>query len=120
MFLGVLNLNEQFVPLHLAFLRSFMSCRPMNLLFPFCVTGGVVLVTVLVQRAGVPGITAFHAAGLTFVITMLALAVLEHWFLVLPLPFARLWDWALTVRRRGVAPIRFPARFHARARAATP
>ncbi len=97
-FLGVLNLYEQFVPKHLAYLTSYMRCRPMNLLFPFCVTGGTVLAAILVQHASAAGVTPVHAAGLTFVITMLSLAVLEHWFLVLPLPFARLWSWALTLR----------------------
>ena len=119
-FLGVLNLNEQFVPPHLAFLRSYMTCRPMNLLFPLCVTGGAVLVTLLAQRAAAPGVTAFQAIGLTFVIAMLALAVLEHWFLVLPLPFARLWSWALTLRGPRAVQFRFPARFAGRTTTATP
>jgi putative photosynthetic complex assembly protein 2 len=110
-FLGVLNLNEQFVPPHLKFLSSYMSVKPMNLLFPFCVSLGTVLVTWLAARAVAPGVTAFQAAGLTVVATMLALAVIEHWFLVLPLPFARLWEWALTLRRPRAAPIQFPARF---------
>ena len=51
------------------------------------------------MRAARPGIGASEAAGLTFLITMLALAVLEHWMLVLPLPFERLWSWVLTLRR---------------------
>ena len=98
-FLGVLNLNEQFVPPHLAFLGSYMRRRPMNLLFPVSVTLGTVLAAWLAQKAAAPGITAPDAAGLTFVATMLGLAVLEHWFLVLPVPFAALWSWALGLRR---------------------
>ena len=119
-FLGVLNLNEQFVPPHLKFLSSFMSVKPMNLLFPFCVSLGTVLVTWLVSRAVAPGVTAVQAAGLTFTATMLALAVIEHWFLVLPLPFARLWEWALTLRRSRSAPMQFPARFVASTTTAAP
>ena len=119
-FLGVLNLNEQFVPPHLKFLSSFMSVKPMNLLFPLCVSGGTILVTWLATKAMAPGISAFHAAGLTFIVTMLALAVIEHWFLVLPLPFARLWDWALTLRRPRRLPITYPARFNASTTTATP
>ena len=107
MFLGVLNLNEQFVPKHLAYLRQLHARRPMNLLFPLSSpAASSVLVTVLVQRAAA-STAAFGAAGLTFVIAMLALAVVEHWFLVLPLPFARLWRWALTLRRpRGAHAVR--------------
>ena len=112
-FLGVLNLNEQFVPPHLKFLSSFMSVKPMNFLFPVSVSGGMVLVTWLAMRAVAPGVSAFQAAGLTFLVTMLALAVIEHWFLVLPMPFARLWEWALTLRGPRRTGISFPARFQA-------
>ncbi len=115
-FLGVRNLYEQFVPPHLAFLGSYMTCRPMNALFPFCVTGGTVLVDILVRRLSAPGVTPVNAAGLTFVVTLVTLAVLEHWFLVLPLPFARLWNWAVASRR----PSRTPARLHLAAEAAAP
>ena len=42
---------------------------------------------------------AATGVGLTFVITMLTLALIEHVVLVLPLPFAKLWGWAVTERR---------------------
>ncbi len=98
-FLGVRNLNEEFLPPHLAFLKSFLTCKPMNLLFPVSITGATILAVVLVQRAAAPGLDAFSATGLTFLATMTILALLEHWFLVLPVPFARLWDWGLGSRR---------------------
>ncbi len=94
-FLGVLNLGEAFLPRHLAYLLSFMSRRRMNWLMPVSLAGGAVLVALLVRDAAAPGITPFRAAGLTFVIAMLVLAVLEHAMLVLPLPFASLWAWWL-------------------------
>jgi len=98
-FLGVLNLSEEFLPAHLGYLQSFLRQRPMNLLFPVSVTAGTVAVAWLWQAAAAPGISGAHAAGLTFIITMLVLAVIEHWFLVLPLPFAKLWSWVLRRRR---------------------
>ena len=98
-FLGVLNLGEQFIPAHLVYLKSFLRQRPMNVLMPFSITGGTVVATILVQRANEPGIDGARAAGLTFLITMLALAVLEHWVLVLPLPFEKLWSWVLRLRK---------------------
>ena len=101
-FLGVLNLGEQFIPPHLGYMRSFTRRRPMNLLMPFSIMAGTVVTTVLVLRAAEPGIGEARAAGLSFLATMLALAVLEHWFLVLPLPFERLWSWVLRWRRPGL------------------
>jgi putative photosynthetic complex assembly protein 2 len=94
-FLGVRNLNEEFLPDHLAFLKSFLKKKPMNLLFPFSITISSVICVVMWERAVAPGASAFTQAGGTFIATMMALAILEHWFLVLPLPAAALWNWGL-------------------------
>ena len=103
-FLGVLNLSEQFLPPHLAYLKSFLRQKPMNLLMPLSITLGTAATTLLIGRAAAPGVTGVQAAGLTFLITMLALAVLEHWVLVLPLPFEKLWSWVLRLRPGQRAP----------------
>ena len=101
-FLGVRNLTLEFLPDHLAFLRSYLHCRPMNLLFPLSVTGGTVLAVVLVQQAVAAGpavATGTTKTGLIFLATMTILGLVEHWFLVLPVPMARLWDWGLGSRK---------------------
>ena len=95
-FLGVRNLNEEFLPEHLEYLKGFLTKKPMNLLFPVSITVSTVILTWLVQLAIAPEATAFEAVGYTFLATMMALAVLEHWFLVVPLPAASLWNWALS------------------------
>ena len=94
-FLGVRNLNEEFIPEHLAFLRSFFRKAPMNLLFPLSMTVSTVVATLLFRRAFAAGADPAAAAGYCFVATMMVLAILEHWFLVLPLPAAALWRWSL-------------------------
>jgi len=101
LFLGVRNLGEQFLPPHLGYLRSFMTKKPMNKLLPVSVLTGSVLAALLAARAASPGIGEAAATGLTFLVTMLILAVLEHLMLVLPLSFERLWSWVLTRRRPG-------------------
>jgi G3E family GTPase len=40
----------------------------------------------------------FSRSAATFTATMMALAILEHWFLVLPMPSQKLWDWGLASR----------------------
>jgi putative photosynthetic complex assembly protein 2 len=97
--LGVRNLNAEFIPEHLAFIRSFLRHRPMNLLFPFAVTATTIVAVVLVQHAAAPGISDFTATGTTFLALLLVLAIIEHWFLVLPLPAGRLWTWSLRASR---------------------
>ncbi len=97
-FLGVRNLNESFLPVHLQYLQSYFRRRPMNALFPFSVLLGSLVAWVLWRQAAIDGVGAFEATSLTFVATLLSLAVLEHWFLVLPLPSEALWSWGLRSR----------------------
>ena len=52
------------------------------------------------------GTTAFRMTSITFAAALLTLAILEHGFMMLPLPSERLWDWGLrsrtaTARRSG-------------------
>lgn len=101
-FLGVRNLNESFLPVHLKYLQTYFTRKAMNPLFPLSVLVASAVAWILWQQAVLPGIDAFEATSLTFVATLLTLAVLEHWFLVLPLPSEALWAWGL--RSRGVPP----------------
>jgi putative photosynthetic complex assembly protein 2 len=114
-FLGARNLNENFLPPHLRYLGSFFLRRPMNLLFPFAVTAATLLTALLFHWALAPGATDFQAAGFTFLGTLAALATLEHWFLVLPIPAEALWNWGLRSREapKPAQPDIHPARFRA-------
>ncbi len=95
LFLGVRNLSEEFLPPHLAYMASFFRRRRMNLLFPVVVTAATVVAVLLVERALADGTGAVHAVGLTLVATLLWLAIVEHWLLVLPLQATALWRWAM-------------------------
>lgn len=96
-FLGVPNLTEEFLPEDLAFLKSYFRKRPMNLLFPVSVTTATIA-TWLLLGVTAEGTSGFTVAGFTMLTTLMALAVIEHWFLVLPLPVERLWRWGLASR----------------------
>lgn len=104
LFLGVPNLNENWLPEHLRYLKTYMSKRGMNLLFPVSVTLATILVVLVVLKAASPDAGGSGAVGLTLVATLLALAILEHWLLVLPLPDEALWAWALPPRETPGAP----------------
>lgn len=94
LFLGVPNLNEHWLPEHMRFLSTYMRRRRMNLFFPVAVTGATVVLAVLVQGAAAAD-DHFQRVGLMLVATLLALGILEHWFLVMPLGEEALWRWAL-------------------------
>jgi putative photosynthetic complex assembly protein 2 len=96
-FLGVRNLGENFLPDHLAYLKTYFQRRPMNVLFPFSVTistATAVAVWWSLLEAGSPH-AGGAAVGLALVGSLLALGALEHWLLVLPLPTEALWRWGL-------------------------
>ena len=101
--LGVRNLAESFLPDHLSHLRSFFRRRRADALFPFLVAGSTLACALLLGEAVADGADAFRAAGFALLGTLMALALLEHWFMVLPLPFEALWRGALRSRRR-IAP----------------
>lgn len=107
-YLGVPNLTEEFLPAHLTYLKTYFCRRSMNLLFPISVTLSTIATWVLIGEAGT-ATTAFDTIGFTFLATLMALALIEHWFLVVPLPSASLWSWGLWSRasdasRDGAAP----------------
>jgi putative photosynthetic complex assembly protein 2 len=70
----------------------------MNPLFPVSVLVSSAVAWSIWQAAMLDGISRFEATSLTFAATLLSLAVLEHWFLVLPLPSEALWSWGLRSR----------------------
>jgi putative photosynthetic complex assembly protein 2 len=95
---GVRNLSDELLPPHLSYLKSFFTRKPMNLLFPVSVTAATLVAALLVRAAIDAPAGGFEAIGLTLVATLLILAILEHWFLVLPLPVNALWAWGLRSR----------------------
>lgn len=102
--LGVPNLAEEFLPQHLAFLRHYMTRKPMNPAFPLSVTVATAVATMFAAAAATAN-TGYWAASSAMLASLAALAVLEHWLLVVPLRLDVLWRWALS-RGPGAAPTR--------------
>ncbi len=103
-FLGVPNITVQFLPKHLAYLATYFAHRPMNLLFPFSVTASTLAAAWLTHLAVHAPTGGFESVGYAMVATLLVLGVLEHWFLVIPLPFGELWSWGIGAREGRVQP----------------
>ena len=66
----------------------------MNFLFPVSVSASTIVTVMLAQKYAAAE-DAFQSTSFALLTSLLALAVLEHWFMVLPLPSERLWNWAL-------------------------
>ncbi len=100
-YFGVRNLNEGFLPAHLKYLQTYFKRRAMNPFLPVSVVVALVIAVPLWQAVGIAEIGSAQAIGLTLVATLLSLAILEHFFLVIPLPFEALWKWGLRSRTVG-------------------
>lgn len=102
-YLGVPNLNEEFLPEQLAYLKSYIRRARMNWLFPVSISVATVITTVACAEALAAPSGSHAAAAWGLVAALLALGTLEHWFLVLPFEDAALWRWALNGRRHARA-----------------
>jgi putative photosynthetic complex assembly protein 2 len=98
LFFGVRNLSEEFLPAHLTYMASYFRRLPMNAFFPISVLGASVVLVWMTARTLHPATSSTEIVGLVLVSTMLAMAILEHFLLVLPLPSTALWRWALRNR----------------------
>jgi putative photosynthetic complex assembly protein 2 len=111
-FLGVRNLNADFLPEHLKYLQTYFVRAPMNPLLPVSVAAATLVAVPLWLAATAPGASAFTVASTTLVASLLSLAILEHLLLVLPLPAERLWSWGMRsheATRRAKAALRAAA-----------
>jgi putative photosynthetic complex assembly protein 2 len=94
LFLGVRNLGTEFLPKHLKYLGSFFRVRKMNWLFPFSVIGSVVAAAMMVAHAFKSSTENASSTGILLAASLLLLASLEHWLMVLPVNSTYLWRWA--------------------------
>jgi putative photosynthetic complex assembly protein 2 len=109
LFFGVRNLSEEFLPAHLAYLESLFKRRRMNAFFPFAVAAASACLWLLVDFAKQAMTTPAQLVGAVLVGTMLALAILEHLMLVLPLDTTVLWRWAIRNKQNTLTTAAFDA-----------
>jgi putative photosynthetic complex assembly protein 2 len=103
LFFGVRNLSEEFLPAHLTYMATYFRRLPMNAFFPVSVLGASSVLVAMTVRLLHPATSSTDVVGLALVSTMLAMAVLEHFLLVVPVPSTALWRWALRNRAAQVA-----------------
>ncbi len=94
LFLGVPVLNDEVLPAPVVHLRSYFRRGPVNAFFPVALAGSLALAGVLIVFALDPQAEPAAKAGYALVATLVALAILEHAFMLVPLPVNRLWRWS--------------------------
>lgn len=93
-FLGVRNVSVEFVPPHMEVLKSFLTEKPMNMLFPVSVTIATIGVIYLVGRAA-DATSDYAITSYSLLAAIMGLALVEHWMLVIPFSVQKLWSWSL-------------------------
>jgi putative photosynthetic complex assembly protein 2 len=93
-FLGVPNLTDEFFPDHLAHLKTYLPKRAMNPLMPLSLIGA--LAAIYWQWSMLTQVTPNSPSAIlsVIVLTLTILGMIEHVFMITPLPDAVLWRWA--------------------------
>ena len=102
LFLGVPVLNDSFLPAGIAYVRSYFRRGPLNAFFPISVLLAVLLACGFAAGAADPEATEPVAIGYSLLTALLALAILEHLFMLVQLPLDVLWQWSTRARADGV------------------
>ena len=100
LFLGVPKINVEFLPSPLAHLPSHFRIAKLNWLFPFSVSALSFAVYCWLDRLMTVGDPS-DRVGFALLSSITALALLEHWLMVLPLPDEKLWRWMLPAAKSG-------------------
>lgn len=99
LFLGVRNLGEKLLPDHLRYFETYFARRRMNLLFPLSLAASTAAAVFVWWNAFTAATGTAAETGSALVGTLLLLAIVEHLFMILPLPADALWRWGLRSRR---------------------
>jgi putative photosynthetic complex assembly protein 2 len=94
LFFGVPRIHTEFLPRPLAHLSSHFRRAPMNAMFPVSISALSFAVACWLERLWTAETTG-HVTGFTLLAALTLLALLEHWFMVLPLPDQKLWRWMI-------------------------
>ena len=98
LFFGVPRINTQFLPKPLSHLPSHFRYGRITAMFPISVSALTVASALLLERA-INVDTPAMMVGYALLTCLCLLALLEHWFMVLPLPDEKLWRWMMPARK---------------------
>jgi putative photosynthetic complex assembly protein 2 len=102
LFYGVPRINMEFIPARLNHLKTYFRRGPITPAFPISITLLSFAVACFAERL-ISSATAAREMEFTLLTALSALALLEHWLMVLPLPDAKLWRWMLPATKDRIA-----------------
>lgn len=94
LYFGVPRINTEFLPEALGHLASHFRISRLNWVFPISISALTFAAACWLERLYAAE-TAGAVTGFALLTAITALALVEHWLMVLPLPDAKLWRWML-------------------------
>ena len=94
LFFGVPRINTEFIPSGLIHLTTYFRQGPITFAFPVAITILTAVLAVCAERL-MNAQSDVTVVGFGLLTALTALALLEHWLMVVPLPDAKLWRWLL-------------------------
>jgi putative photosynthetic complex assembly protein 2 len=95
-YFGVPNINFEFLPHPMLHLASHFRVGPMNWFFPIGISSLTLALGFWLERAHSQPDGSATLVGFTLLAALTALALVEHWVMVLPIPDAKLWRWMVS------------------------
>jgi putative photosynthetic complex assembly protein 2 len=102
LYFGVPRINTEFLPQALGHLASHFRIQRLNWFFPVSITVLTFATACWLERL-IGADSAGAITGYALLTAITALALLEHWLMVLPLPDAKLWRWMLPAPKTSTA-----------------
>jgi putative photosynthetic complex assembly protein 2 len=103
LFLGAPHVAVHMLPKRLSYIATYFRTDRVSAAFPAFIAGMLVLFAFLCMEA-VNAPARHLSISATVLAAFLALAIIEHLLLVLPISDAALWRWAMPDRERGLVP----------------
>lgn len=94
LFFGVPRINTEFLPRPLSHLPSHFRRSGVSWFFPLSISVLSLAAYCMLDRLWQAD-TAGQETGFTLLLALTLLALLEHWFMVVPLPDQKLWRWMM-------------------------
>ncbi len=94
-YLGVPRINVEFLPSPVRHLASHFRVGPISWFFPVSITALSLALACWLERTVTQPDGSAALIGFALLSTLTALALIEHWLMVLPIPDAKLWRWMM-------------------------
>ena len=94
LFLGAPHSLSEMMPQQISYMQTYFRTDRTTFLFPIFIAGALALLTTVLVSS-INHSSEFATVSHTLIASFLVLAIIEHFFLIMPVRDSALWSWAL-------------------------